>query len=177
MLRQHFSTLYLNRTSMSARLLVCLGILTAFALSSCGMMEDYAAAQQFADEAIHAIVTDWDQEALASRFAEPVLEDLTDEDLAALFEMYRQVFGKALNIEAAVGRINTQARVGTDGKGTATIGVFTAPVEFDLRHGEAIVTIQKFETGWFVTDFRIRGKSPSKTDSTSTGKSIKAVEV
>jgi hypothetical protein len=162
---------------MPARFLACLTILAAFALGSCGMMEDYSAAQQFADETVRVVVSNWDQEALVSRFAEPALEGTTDEDLDTLFEVYRRGFGEALNIEPAVGQVKAQSRVGTDGSGSAMIGVFTAPIEFDLRDGEATVTVQKFETGWLVTDFRLRSTSPAKADSTGTEEPAETVEV
>ena len=141
------------------------------------MLEDYAAAQQFADETIHAVVTDWDKDALVSRFDEAELAEVTDGELEALFEFYRRTFGEALAIEPAEGRVGTQARVGTAGNGSATVGAFVAPVRFARQSGEITVVVQKFETEWLVTEFSIRGVGEPSTNPAEEADQVEAVEV
>ena len=145
---------------MASKYLVTLLFAALLTLAACSLpsVEDYSASQQFAEETARLVISDWNKQVFLERFAEAALEGTTDEQIDALFEVYRQEFGKVVQIGSITGEVKKQARVGTKGIGAAMTGVYTIPVEFDLRSGKVVVTVQKFEEQWLVVDFRIRGK-------------------
>ena len=139
-------------------ILVIVGVALAIFIPR-GMKLDHEA-ETYVQTAVPKIVSPWNSQALIDCATPELMATVqSPEDIPNLFNTLRR-FGSLKHLDAPKGTTITTAFMG---KGTATLGNYTVPAEFE--NGKAVISIQiKLEGDqWRINGFHVNGnRTPGK---------------
>ena len=109
----------------------------------------------YVDAAVPAIVSNWDEQALASRVSPEFTNVMHPGDMAKLFRMYRQL-GKFREYKDSRGQsfVNYTLRTGK-----VVTAEYTANATFDTGPATITLAIIKHDNQWQIEGFRINSRA------------------
>jgi len=108
----------------------------------------------YADTAIVAVITDWNQAELESRFSPEFKASLKEGDLAKWFAIYKKL-GKLKSYNGSQGQANMSV---TAAKGKVISASYVGKAEFETGPGEILLTLIEHDGQWQVYGFRVHSE-------------------
>lgn len=140
----------ISRVSLSRLIVACIFTLTAVALTSgCGNLE---AARAYVDEAVPAIVSDWQPSALRARASPALLQQTSSDEIDSLFNQAARQLGYMRRYNGSRG--SDIVRFGV-GQRENVVGNYDCSADFE--NGSAVIHVRVSRDGesWRISGFQI----------------------